>query len=49
MARRDLPKIDTSCLKPHIDAMAEQAVDVTPDASFRQLNNGLDTAMPEFG
>jgi len=46
MARRDLPTIDTSRLKLHIDAMSEQTVDVTPDASSRQLHNGLDTLIP---
>ena len=46
MTRRDTRRIDTSRLKTHIDAMAEQAVDVTPDASSRHLHNGLDTPLP---
>ena len=33
MPRRDTPVIDSSRLRTHIDAMAEQAMDVTPDAS----------------
>ena len=31
MTRRDTRRIDSSRLKTHVDAMAEQAVDVTPD------------------
>lgn len=39
-------KIDISRLKTHIDAMAAQAVDVTPGASSQHLHNGLDTPLP---
>jgi len=46
MTRRDKPTIDTSRLKTHVDAMANQAVDVAPDASSRHLHNGLDTLLP---
>lgn len=46
MTRPDSPKIDTSRLTTHIDAMAAQAVDVSPDASSRHLHNGLDTPLP---
>lgn len=46
MTRRDKRIIDNSRLKTHVDAMAEQAVDVTPDASSRHLHNGLDTPLP---
>jgi oleate hydratase len=42
----DKPVLDYSRLKTHIDAMAEQAVDVAPDASSRHLHNGLDTSLP---
>jgi oleate hydratase len=45
MTRRDT-QIDSSRLKTHIDAMAEKAVDVSPDASSRHLHNGLDTLLP---
>ena len=40
------PTIDSSRLKIHIDAMAEQAVDASPDASSRHLHNGRDTPLP---
>ena len=46
MTRPDSPKVDVSCLKTHIDAMAAQAVDVSPDASSEHLHNGLDTTLP---
>ena len=46
MTRSVTPKIDNSRLKTHIDAMAEQSVDVTPDASSRHLHNGRDTPLP---
>jgi oleate hydratase len=46
MTRRDTRRIDSSRLKTHIDAIAEQAVDVTPDASSQHLHNGLDTPLP---
>jgi oleate hydratase len=46
MTRPDSPKIDTSRLKTHIDAIDAQAVDVTPDASSIHLHNGLDTLLP---
>ena len=46
MTRSASPKIDISRLKIHIDAMAAQAVDVSPDASSRHLHNGLDTPLP---
>lgn len=46
MPRRDTPVIDSSRLRTHIDAMAEQAMDVTPDASSRHLHNGIDTPLP---
>lgn len=39
-------KIDTSRLKTHIDAMAEQSIDITPDASKNHLHNGIDTPLP---
>lgn len=40
------PQFDSSRLKTHIDAMAEQNVNVTPDASSRHLHNGIDTSLP---
>ena len=46
MTRPVTPKIDSSRLKTYIDAMAEQSVDVTPDASSRHLHNGRDTPLP---
>ncbi len=46
MTRRDKRRIDSSRLKAHVDAMAEQGVDITPDASSRHLHNGLDTPLP---
>ncbi|MBC7736765.1 MAG: oleate hydratase [Candidatus Saccharibacteria bacterium] len=46
MTRPVSPKTDGSRLKTHIDAMAEQVVDVTPDASSRHLHNGRDTPLP---
>ncbi|MEH6759061.1 MAG: oleate hydratase [Parasphingorhabdus sp.] len=42
----DKPNLDHARLKTHFDAMAEQDVDVTPDASSRHLHNGLDTSLP---
>ncbi|MFT4818878.1 MAG: oleate hydratase [Marinobacter psychrophilus] len=46
MPRRNPPRFDTSRLKTHIDAMAEQTVEVSPDASSRHLHNGVDTPLP---
>ena len=46
MISRTTPGKDSSRLKTHIDAMAEQIVDVSPDATTRHLHNGLDTALP---
>lgn len=46
MDRPDVPRLDSSRLKTHIDLMAEQAVDVAPDATSQHLHNGLDTLMP---
>lgn len=46
MPRRNPPRFDTSRLKTHIDAMAKQTVDVSPDASSRHLHNGVDTPLP---
>lgn len=46
MDNPDMPRIDNSRLKTHIDLMAEQAVDVAPDASSQHLHNGLDTSLP---
>ncbi|WP_295413285.1 oleate hydratase, partial [uncultured Thiodictyon sp.] len=46
MTRPDSPKIDVSRLTTHIDAMAAQAMDLSPDASSRHLHNGLDTPLP---
>jgi oleate hydratase len=46
MTRHDSPKTDFSKLKTHVDAMAQQPVDVTPDASSQHLHNGLDTPLP---
>jgi hypothetical protein len=39
------PKIDISRLKTQLDAMAAQAVDLSPDASSQHLHNGLDTML----
>jgi len=46
MTLHDNTQIDTSRLKQSIDAMANQAVDVEPDASARHLHNGRDTPLP---
>ncbi|WP_303903233.1 oleate hydratase [Thiohalomonas denitrificans] len=46
MVRRNASRVDTSRLKTHVNAMAEQIVDVTPDASSRHLHNGVDTPLP---
>jgi oleate hydratase len=46
MTRPDPPKIDISYLKTHIDAIAAQEMDLSPDASSRHLHNGLDTMLP---
>lgn len=46
MTHSKLSQIDTSRLKTHIDALATQAVDVTPDASSQHFHNGLDTPLP---
>ncbi|MEO7385114.1 MAG: oleate hydratase, partial [Novosphingobium sp.] len=46
MISRTTASKDSSRLKTHIDAMAEQTVDVSPDATTRHLHNGLDTALP---
>lgn len=46
MTGPDSSRIDSSRLKNHIEAMAAQTVDVSPDASSRHLHNGLDTPMP---
>ena len=35
-----------SRLKTHIDAMTEQSINVTPDASNTHLHNGIDTLLP---
>jgi len=40
------PSKDNARLKTHIDAMAQQTMDVSPDATTRHLHNGLDTALP---
>lgn len=39
-------KSNVSRLKTHIDAITEQAMDLSPDASSQHLHNGLDTALP---
>ncbi len=46
MTRPDPPKIDVSYLQTHIDALAAQAMDLSPDASSVHLHNGLDTVLP---
>jgi oleate hydratase len=46
MTQKNTPTIDSVRLKTHIDAMAAQVVDVTPDASSQRLHNGLDTPLP---
>ncbi len=46
MIRHDSPPTDAARLRVHIDAMAAQAVDVTPDASAARLHKGLDTPLP---
>jgi oleate hydratase len=46
MDHPDIPMTDSSRLRTHIDLMAEQAVEVAPDASSRHLHNGLDTLLP---
>jgi len=46
MARPDIPQTASSKLQAHIDALEAQGVGVTPDASSRQLHNGLDTSLP---
>lgn len=46
MTRPDSLTIDTSRLDTHIDAMASQTVDITPDASTQHLHNGPDTPLP---
>ena len=46
MSRNDVPVAGSSRLKTHIDAMAEQTVEVAPDASARHLHNGIDTPLP---
>jgi oleate hydratase len=43
MTHQDLKN---SRLKTHIDAVAAQVVDVTPDASDARLHNGMDTLQP---
>jgi len=35
-----------SRLKTHIDAMAKQSINITPDASNTHLHNGIDTPLP---
>jgi oleate hydratase len=46
MTRTTTPKINSSRLKTHIDAMNTQTVDITPDASSQRLHNGMDTPLP---
>ena len=46
MTAPDSPKIDVYLLKTHIDAISEQAMDLSPDASSVHLHNGLDTMLP---
>jgi oleate hydratase len=46
MTARDPSQLDLARLKPHIEALARQQVDVTPDASARHLHNGRDTSLP---
>lgn len=46
MTQLDLSKINTSRLKTHIDAMAQQSINITPDASNTHLHNGIDTPLP---
>jgi oleate hydratase len=46
MHRADVPRIDGSRLKTHIDLIAGQRVEVAPDASSRHLHNGLATPLP---
>lgn len=40
------PKNDISHLKTHIDAVAAQEIDLSPDASSQHLHNGPDTMLP---
>ena len=46
MTDENLDSIKNSRLKTHINAQAEQAIDITPDASHTHLHNGLDTSLP---
>ena len=46
MTNLDLSKINISRLKTHIDLMAKQTMDITPDASTQHLHNGVDTPLP---
>jgi oleate hydratase len=46
MTQPDFSKLNTSRLKTHIDAMAAQCINITPDASHTHLHNGIDTALP---
>ena len=46
MLRPGTPKLGSARLKAHIDATAEQVVDVTPDAWSQHLHNGRDTPLP---
>lgn len=46
MTDQNLDSIKNSRLKTHINAQAEQAIDITPDASHTHLHNGLDTSLP---
>jgi oleate hydratase len=46
MTQSNNSKTNASRLKTHIDAMAEQSINITPDASSIHLHNGIDTPLP---
>ena len=46
MTNPEIAKAKSSRLKTHIDLMAAQTMDITPDASAQHLHNGIDTPLP---
>jgi oleate hydratase len=46
MPSSDLSNMQDSRLKTHIEALAAQVINITPDAANIHLHNGLDTALP---
>lgn len=46
MIDQDLESLKNSRLKTHIEALDEQAINITPDASNTRLHNGKDTPLP---